>query len=169
MQIADMKLLRLTMFFLLVLGIGFTANAQKVLPSITVNHLDGKATDLQSLVKEDAPILISVWATWCKPCHKELDTFADYYEEWKEEYGLTILAVTIDTQRALSKVKPMVESNGWEFEIFSDTKQALQTALNFRAIPQTFLVDGKGEIVYNHAGYYPGVEYEIEDILKKIK
>ena len=56
----------------------------------------------------------------------------------------------------------MVQSKGWEFTVLADTKQELQQALNFQTIPQTFLLNDKGEIVYSHNGYNPGDEIELE-------
>ncbi|MDX1941247.1 MAG: redoxin family protein [Saprospiraceae bacterium] len=60
----------------------------------------------------------------------------------------------------------MVETKGWPYTILSDANQQLKTALNFQTIPQTFLVDATGNVIYAHSGYVPGDEYELE---KKIK
>jgi peroxiredoxin len=68
----------------------------------------------------------------------------------------------------MSKVRPILEQKGWPFEILSDPNQELQQALNFQAIPQTFVVDLKGEIVYEHTGYQPGDEYELEEAIAAI-
>ena len=38
--------------------------------------------------------------------------------------------------------------------------------LNFQSIPQTFVVDKNGNILYTHSGYVAGDEYELEKKLK---
>ena len=81
---------------------------------------------------------------------------------------MEVLAITIDNARALAKVQPLVSQKGWPFEILSDVNQELQQAMNFQAIPQTFVVNKAGEIVYEHTGYKPGDEYELEDLLKEL-
>jgi peroxiredoxin len=142
--------------------------AQKALPSIELKTLDGKTVNLKDFAKENQITVISVWATWCKPCHSELDAIAELYPDWKKKYKVELVAVTVDTQRDLSKVKPMVKTYGWEYTILSDVNQKLMQTLNFQTIPQTFLIDQKGNIVYTHSGYVAGVEYELEDEIKKL-
>jgi len=153
---------------LLLSGILFIASDRpiKKLPEVTVKTLEGQTVALNKLVAENKLTILSFWATWCSPCKKELTALTDFYDEWKEEYGVELLAITIDDNRALPKVKPMVESKGWPFVILSDANQELMRALNFQTVPQTFLVDQSGTIVYEHPGYAPGDEYELEEKIK---
>ncbi len=136
--------------------------AQKSIPSVEVKTLDGKTVNIQDITKTGKIVVLSFWATWCKPCQLELDAFVDLYEGWQKDYNVEIIAVTIDTQRALAKVGPMVETKGWQYTILSDANQQLKNALNFQTIPQTFLLDAAGNVVYEHSGYVPGDEYELE-------
>ncbi len=137
-------------------------SAQKAVPSVEIKTLDGKTVNIQDFTKNGKIVILSFWATWCKPCQLELDAMIDLYEDWKEKYNVEIVAVTIDTQRALAKVGPMVETKGWQYTILSDANQQLKNALNFQTIPQTFLLDANGNMVYEHSGYVPGDEYELE-------
>jgi peroxiredoxin len=81
------------------------------------------------------------------------------------DYNTQLVAITIDNARALTQVKPLIAEKGWEYHVLVDSKQELQQALNFQAIPQTFVVDKHGTIVYQHEGYAPGDEYELEKVL----
>lgn len=90
------------------------------------------------------------------------------YEEWVEKYDLEIVAITIDNARQLTKVKPLVAQKQWPFTILSDSKQELQKAMNFTFVPQTFILDKKGNIVFDHSGFKPGDEYEMEEIFDKL-
>jgi thioredoxin-related protein len=81
---------------------------------------------------------------------------------------MELIAITIDTRRAVSKVPSLVETKGWEYTILSGTEQDMQSAFNFQTIPQTYLVDQKGNIVYTHNGYLPGDEDELEDKIAKL-
>ena len=162
------KALLLTVTALLVFAVSALAQDSKSIPSVEVKTLDGQTLDIKQYAEDGKITIPSFWATWCSPCKKELDAIADLYEEWQEEYDAELVAVTIDTQRALAKVKPMVESKGWTYTILSDPNQQLRNALNFQTIPQTFVLDKDGNIVYNHNGYVPGDEYELEDKLKEL-
>lgn len=149
-------------------SLAFLAFGQKGLPSVEVKTLDGQSVDIQQYAANGKITVISFWATWCSPCKKELDAIAELYDEWQKEYDMELVAITMDTQRALAKVKPMVESKGWPFIILSDANQVLRNSLNFQAIPQTFLLDREGNIVYSHSGYVPGDEYELEEKIKAL-
>lgn len=158
----------LPILFLILIASAAYAQENKTLPSVEVRTLDGQTVDIQEYGQDGKITVLSFWATWCSPCKKELDAIADLYEYWKEDYDVEIVAVTIDTQRALAKVKPMVTAKGWTYTILSDANQRLQNALNFQTVPQTYVVDQQGQIVYSHSGYVPGDEYELEDKLKKL-
>jgi thiol-disulfide isomerase/thioredoxin len=149
------------------LSTAFTPNSNK-LPDVTLKTLDGKSVNIQEFSNNEKITILSFWATWCSPCKRELDAISEIYDEWVENYNVELIAITIDNARALAKVKPMVAQKAWDFLILSDVKQELQQALNFQAIPQTFLVDQNGNIVWTHTGYQPGDEYELEDKIKSL-
>jgi len=149
--------------------LGFTPdNASKKLPDITITDLQGKPVKIQEYAKQSKFTVMSFWATWCAPCKRELDAIGELYPEWVESYGVRLVAITIDNARALTQVKPLIEEKGWEFDVLVDSKQELQQALNFQAIPQTFVVDAEGNVLYQHEGYTPGDEYELEKIIKEL-
>ena len=143
-------------------------SAQDQMPSVDVKTLEGKSVNITDYTKEGQLTVISFWATWCTPCKKELDAIADIYADWQEDYNMELIAITIDDARALAKVRPMVSQKNWEYTILSDANQNLMQALSFQTVPQTFIMDGKGNIVYSHSGYVPGDEYELEDKLAEL-
>lgn len=148
---------------------GFTSdNLTKQLPNISIADLQGKQVNIQEYAKKSKITILSFWATWCAPCKRELDAISELYPTWQEQYNTRLVAITIDNARALTQVKPLIEEKGWEFDVLSDAKQELQQALNFQAIPQTFVVDEGGNILYQHEGYTPGDEYELEKIIKEL-
>jgi len=141
-------------------------SAQKSIPSVERKTLDGKTVNIQKYTQSGKITVLSFWATWCKPCQQELDAISEVYPEWQEKYGVQLVAVTIDTQRALAKGGPIVETKGWEYIILSDPNGAMPAALNFQSIPQTFLLDAKGNVIYEHTGYIPGNEFDMEEKIK---
>lgn len=145
-----------------------TLIGDKKMPSAELKTLEGQTVNIQDYVGKGKPTVVSFWATWCSPCKKELDAINEIYPDWQEEYGVELVAITIDNARGMAKVPGMVGSKGWEYTVLSDSKQVLQQALNFQTIPQTFLLDGEGNIVYSHNGYNPGDEYELEDKIKAL-
>lgn len=162
-----MKVLRVLSVSLFMI-IGVYAFGQNTLPSASLKTLDGQNVDLISFANNGKITIISMWATWCAPCKKELDAIAELYDEWQSKYNVELLAITIDTQRQLAKVKPMVESKGWTYTVLSDANNQMRNTLGVVDIPKTFLVNNLGEIVYTHVGYSPGDEFELEEEIKNL-
>ncbi len=158
-----------TISMLLFLCFAMVANAQKAVPNVNVKTLDGQTLNLKDYIsKSGKTIVIDFWATWCSPCKKELDTVADYYEEWQKKYNVELLAITIDNQRALAKVPGIVETKGWEYTIFAGNEEDMRNAFNFQTIPQTLVIDKNGNIVFEHNGYVAGDEEELEKAVAKV-
>lgn len=142
--------------------------AQQEVPNLNLKTLDGKTVNLQDYKDNGKVTVVSFWATWCSPCKKELDAIADLYPDWKEEYDVELIAITIDTRRALAKVPGIVETKGWEYTVLSANEQDAQNALNFQTIPQTFIINKGGKIVWTHSGYLPGDEEELEEEVARL-
>jgi peroxiredoxin len=134
-----------------------------------VKTLDGKTVNVQDYIGKGNPVIVSFWASWCSPCKRELDAMTEIFPEWKENYKVELLAITIDDSRGLAKVPGIVTSKSWPFTVLADTKQELQQSLGFQTVPETFLLDGAGNIVYTHSGYNAGDEFELEEKIKELK
>ncbi len=146
----------------LALVFGLNVFAQDVLPDITVTTLDGEYTSLVQQASNSPITVISLWATWCVPCIKELDAISDLYLEWQEETNVSLIAVSIDDSRTVRRVRPMINGKGWEYNILLDTNNDVKRALGAATVPLTVLVRN-GQIVYRHSGYTPGAELELYD------
>ena len=151
---------------LAMLAVAFTSPNEKTIPTVNVKNLQGKTVSTKLFKNDGKPMVISFWATWCSPCKKELNNIAEVYEDWQDETGVKLIAVSIDDARNKHKVKPYVDSKGWEYEVYIDANQDLKRAMNVNNVPYTFLVDGNGKIVYEHNNYVPGDE---DNLYKKIK
>ena len=138
------------------------------LPNINVKTLNGKKFNISKLQNGQNPIVISFWATWCKPCKKELNNIAEIYEEWQDETGVKIVAISIDDSRSKSKVAPYVNSSDWEYEVYLDQNGDLKRAMGVSTVPHTFLLNKNKEIVWQHKGYVDGDENKLFKEIKKL-
>lgn len=140
------------------------------LPAVSLKTLNGTEVRTDTLSNNGKPFIIDFFATWCKPCNRELDAISEVYEEWQEETGVKIIAISIDQAQNINKVKPLVNNHGWEYEVLLDPNGDFKRALGCQMIPYTIIVDGMGEIVYKHNGYTDGAEAElIEKVRALIK
>ena len=60
------------------------------LPAVTLKTMDGQSVRTDTLSNNGKPFIIDFFATWCKPCNRELDAIAEVYEDWQEETGVKI-------------------------------------------------------------------------------
>ena len=157
---------------ILSLFIGFASItfAQNKLPNVVIESMYGDEVKVSDFQNEGNPIIISFWATWCKPCISELDAINDQYEDWQDETGVKLIAISIDDERSSATVRSMSAGRDWPYDIYLDKNQNLKRALNVVNVPHTFLLNGKGEIVWQHNSYVPGAEDELyEEVLKLIE
>lgn len=140
----------------------------KKLPNIKVKNLKGAKVSTSDFHNNGKPIVINFWATWCKPCLLELNTIHDLYPDWQKETGVKIIAVSIDDTRNSSKVAPFVRGRNWKYDVYLDENSDLRRALNVNNPPHTFLINGDGEIIWEHNGYAPGDEKVLFKEIKKL-
>lgn len=161
------KLLTLLAFCMMFFGL---AAQNSDLPNITVKNLDGESVNVAELNNDGKPFVITFWATWCAPCLKEHNNLAEVYDDWVEETGVKIFAVSIDDARSTARMKPFVEGKGWPFEVLLDVNSELKRAMNVNMPPHTFLFDGDGKLVWQHSTYVDGSEDDLyQEILKLSK
>jgi len=161
-----MKKILFTLILAAAATIGMAQNA--TLPqNITLKALDGSSVQTSVIQNDGKPIIISFWATWCKPCNRELNTIKEVYEEWQEETGVKLVAISIDDARSASRVKPWVDGQGWDYEVYIDQNQDFKRAMNVVNPPHTFVLNGKGEIVWQHASFVEGDEEELLEAVRK--
>lgn len=155
-----MKILS-SLFLSVVLAASLSAQSSGKLPNVIVQTIQGKKVDAATFSNNGDPIIINFWATWCAPCKKELATIADVYDTWQERTGVKLIAISVDDARSMARVAPYVAGQDWEYEVYLDPNGDLKRALNVNSVPHTLLLNGDGEIVWQHNNYVPGDEKEL--------
>ena len=116
--------------------------------------------DLSSMVGSDAEepvkaVLISFFATWCKPCKKEMPFLQRLSTEYKEK-GLRVLSVAIDKDEASwPQIAQLVAQNHVTYPVVKDRYNliARQYLGDKTALPSVFIVDRDGKIAVVKQGY----------------
>ncbi|GAB4253759.1 MAG: hypothetical protein Kow0079_09620 [Vicingaceae bacterium] len=141
---------------------------KRTIPEVQVQTVEGEKISTSTFNNDGKPMIINFWATWCSPCKRELNNIADVYDDWVEETGVKLIAVSIDDSRNMHKVGPYVNAKGWEFEVYVDPNNDFRRAIGFQDPPFTCLIDGEGNIVYTHTGYQEGDEENLYEMVKKL-
>lgn len=143
------------------------SQAQSKMPDYQLKDINGKTVNVSQLDNEGNPIVVCFFATWCKPCQRELQAIHENYPDWQDETGVKVVAISIDQAQDANKVKPLVDGYGWEYDVLLDPNSDLKRALGINLIPYALVLDGNGNIVYTHTGYVDGGEEELYEEVKK--
>jgi cytochrome c biogenesis protein CcmG/thiol:disulfide interchange protein DsbE len=132
-------------------------------PDFTLEDLSGDFVELNQEVGE-GPILLSFWATWCKPCIEELTEYKKIYNDYKDK-GFKMFAISTDDENTVAKVKPLVKSKGYNFPVLLDSNGDAVRLYYAQSIPYSVILDKDGMIIYSHLGYMKGDEVKVKEIV----
>jgi peroxiredoxin len=143
-----------------------SSDAGGTVSNFKVKNLAGKNVELKDLLT-NGPVLIDFWATWCKPCLRELPHVEKLRLQY-EEQGLTVVAVSVDQTRSLSKVKSYIKTHKYGFEVLLDPNQRLLRQLKGSTVPYLLIVSPERQKLYVHSGYREGDEKELAERVAEI-
>lgn len=100
-------------------------------------------------------VLLNFWASWCGPCRTEMPILEQLHKQYKAK-GFTMVGVNVepnsgDALKALQKT-PV------SFPILFDTDSTVSKLYQVQGMPNTVILDRKGNVRYVHRGYKPGDE-----------
>ena len=122
--------------------------------------MNGKSVKLSEYLNK-GPVLINFWATWCSPCKKEM-VFLDQFERRYKDNGLSILSISIDSQKSLAHVRSYIRANNYTYDVFLDPNRQVFKKLNGNLMPTNVLIDKDGKVLWRHYGYIPGDEINMD-------
>ena len=147
------------LFFIPFLFISFLIS-QNVSPNLKLTKLNGRTVTLSEYLKK-GPVLINFWATWCSPCKKEM-VYLDKFERKYKDEGLSILSISVDSQKSLSHVRSYIRANDYIYDVFLDPNRQVFKKLNGNLMPTNVLIDTEGKVLWRHYGYIPGDEENMD-------
>lgn len=141
---------------LLAAGIAMKGNAVEPgdrAPSIEAPALaGGEVVALDDL--RGKPLLVNFWASWCVPCEAE----AEYLEAAYERYGDEVEFLGVNIKDARSDALAFVERFSVSYPQVRDETLEWYDAFGLTGQPETFLIDGEGEIVEHVRGEFRSAE-----------
>jgi cytochrome c biogenesis protein CcmG, thiol:disulfide interchange protein DsbE len=112
-------------------------------------------------------IILDFWATWCKPCLRELPHINKIYEKYKDQ-GLRAYAISIDDASSKSKIKPTMKRYKFKLPVLLDTNQTAIRKYNpSKNVPFLIVIGKDGEVIREFNGYKPGDEKLVEELVGK--
>ncbi len=150
-------ILRNTVLLLMLFMFGCTTNTKETseglqseklqeLPLIerfAFEDLEGKKIDWTET--NGKLVFVNFWATWCKPCIKEMPSISEANIKLKEE---VIFIVASDED--VEKIKKFESKHHYSFKLLRSKTPVFD--LDIQALPTTIIIDKNGKIVFNEIG-----------------
>jgi len=125
------------------LGEFIPESAPQPAPETGFTDTDGNAASLADF--RGKPVVINLWATWCRPCLKEMPSLDRLQTALGDK--LAVAAVSEDHGGG-KRVGPFVAALGLQkLKIYLDPKSDVGHAFNVRGLPTSIVIDAQGRVV----------------------
>jgi peroxiredoxin len=114
-------------------------------PAIALSTLAGEHTELSRLANGRVA-LVSLWATWCESCAREMDALNRLDD--RTATGRDAVVIGVDVGEEPAKVAEFARTRGLRYAQLVDEDFAFVDALGQRRVPSTLVVDRHGRIVF---------------------
>ena len=151
-------------FFLFCLFFALISFSQKQIPDITISDFEGSNEKVHNLLTDDKLTVISLWATWCVPCKKELPDLSSL-DQKLENYKIDVLTISIDKKNIKDQIKFLLINGASNLTHFFDKEMNIFKALKLRGVPTTILVDKTGLVISKHEGI---LKWSKDKVVKEI-
>lgn len=121
-----------------------------------------------TLLAGEKPTVLAFWLTTCMPCMIELGAYAQNFTTWQQQADFRLLAVSIDFPERFQKVREVANEKKWPFPVYWDRDRAFKNILpgGLNGLPQVFVFDKKGRLVWHHRKYSTGDEVALFEAVK---
>lgn len=152
-------IVRTVILFVLTAAVGYTLYANftkeqvqkveigKLAPDFVLVDMNGEKHQLSDYRGEG--VFLNFWATWCKPCEREMPYIDNAYQYYKDK-GVKVL--TINVGESDVAVNNFIERHNLSFPVMIDKDGHVQTVYGINPLPITFLIDKNGILVRSHTG-----------------
>ncbi|MEO0262332.1 MAG: TlpA disulfide reductase family protein [candidate division WOR-3 bacterium] len=152
--------------FLLSLSILFCSTSKlKKAPDFTLEEINGEEFHFYEHMSNKV-VILDFWDTWCPPCRAEIPHFIEIYSDY-EDKGVLIIGIAF-AREGIERVKSFCEENGINYPVLVANREVVESYGGISAIPTTFIINKKGEIVERVIGYRDKEFFEekIKELLK---
>jgi thiol-disulfide isomerase/thioredoxin len=127
-------------------------------PNFTLESAKGKKVSLSDYAGKI--VIVDFWATWCPPCRKGIPDLISLQKKYRNK--IAVIGISLDGDNTKADVVPFIKEHGINYTILYATQKVVADYGNIEAIPTSFIIDKKGNIVAQRVGLTPKEYYEKE-------
>ena len=132
---------------LIVIPFQESENERIVMSDFFLENIEGETISIVEVRGEKT--LINFWATWCRPCRKEMPMLNGVFLS-QDPSDFSVVGIAIDKPE---KVKQFVAELGIDFPIMVGQSEAYDVMKDLGnealTLPYTILIDEEGEVVWS--------------------
>ena len=134
-------------------------------PDFTLSSVNGEDVSLSDY--KGKVVIVDFWATWCPPCRKGIPDLISLQNEYKDK--VKVIGISLDRENTKNSVPGFVDRMGINYPVVYFNDKVIIDFGGVNAIPTSFIIDQKGNIVKKMVGLYPKSEYEskIKELINK--
>lgn len=114
-------------------------------------------------------VVLNFWATYCKPCQKEIPELMRFSEKHKDD-SVKVFCISIDKEGA-SLVSPFIKEKGYTVPVLLDPYMKTAQRYGVEALPALFVIDPYGKIAFSAVGYdsLEQLDIKLERIVSEVR
>jgi len=137
---------------------------------VKLKDADGNVVNSKDLLNNGKPTAILFWLTTCPPCKQKFIAIKRKYRDWKKEADFDLIAISVDWPKNAEKFSAMVKEKNWPWPVYHDYEQQFRKVMpgNLNGLPQEFLFDKNGKMVYHRKRFLHGFEDLLFEEIQKV-
>jgi thiol-disulfide isomerase/thioredoxin len=125
-----------------------TVQEKSKAPDFTLVSTDGKEINLSDY--KGKIVILDFWATWCGPCRRGIPDLVSIQNSYKNK--VIVIGISLDDDRTKNDILPFMKEYGVNYPVVYGTSEVVTSYGSIRAIPTSFIIDQKGNIVDKYIG-----------------
>jgi len=127
-------------------------------PDFNLTGIDAKPVTISRF--KGKVVLLDFWATWCPPCREEIPGLVELQKRYGKQ-GLVVIGLSLD-QGGRNEVVDFAKQMKINYSVALATEDVVRKYGGVSAIPTTFLINRRGEIVKHYVGYQQRAVFETD-------